>query len=829
MAANNDTRVVRRRGGPLPQLELKATTATPQRSVTLAAPTTTTTVTGAAPVVSATFQAAPDSNTTIPPDTCGTVGPDALLVTLNDRVRVQSKSNGALVIADQTPAQFWSAAGGTSPFDPSSVYDVLGGRYVVCAADAAESANSALLVAVSTGASATAGWYKFRIDADASNLAWADFPRLGVNQRWVTISVNMFSVAANAFQYAALFVIDKATLYAGSLSVTRIALSASDGGGWCPALSVLDQSLSANVHHVVQRYTPNAGDGNGYLRVGAVQSTGGTPTFVSQLFLVAGPAWSDAPPTLTNGGFLPQLGSTSRIDAGDDRVQNVVGAAGTLWLAHTVFLPATATPSRAAVQWWQLNVGSLSVAQRNLVDGGLTSRQYAFPSVTCTTDSTRALIGFSVFGTDIYASAGYVTWEASSGANNASAPVIFKAGETTYYKTFGGTENRWGDYSATRTDPSLPNTTLWTIQEYAASPANTWGTWWARVDFSAPIPPPTTMRRSPYALVGSDPRTSLAVYTRPASARSEWRWRTLTDAAPVYTAAWGDSSFERPAAARFGAGVNPVSGGASMVAVYGDRPDEVSVLHAVVNNTLPTGASLPAYIGSRVTVGGDFQASNAGDWFLWGNLEGGSSDTVYDRIVVVRTRSGNVQWSAINTISCLVDTNVAPAVLNWGTTGDIPLLGDVLGIGRDQYVVYRPSTSTWYAIDPRNLSNVLVRAFGAGSNVVPVLGDWLGKGYDQLGTWSPASAEWLVLDQLAPGAQPISRIWGNVGDLPLEGCFQTRGVADFAVWRPSNLTWYIGGGVGGPGATVTFGVASTDLPIPAAAVYWRGKRMGLFA
>ena len=58
---------------------------------------------------------------------------------------------------------------------------------------------------------------------------------------------------------------------------------------------------------------------------------------------------------------------------------------------------------------------------------------------------------------------------------------LLKAGENPYFKDFGSGRNRWGDYSATCVDP-VDDLTLWSIQEYASSPANDWGTWWGRLD-----------------------------------------------------------------------------------------------------------------------------------------------------------------------------------------------------------------------------------------------------------------------------------------------------------------------------------------------------------
>ena len=50
--------------------------------------------------------------------------------------------------------------------------------------------------------------------------------------------------------------------------------------------------------------------------------------------------------------FAPQLGSSNKIMNNDDRMQNCVYRNGSLWCAHTVFLPA-GSATRSAVQWWQ--------------------------------------------------------------------------------------------------------------------------------------------------------------------------------------------------------------------------------------------------------------------------------------------------------------------------------------------------------------------------------------------------------------------------------------------------------------------------------------------
>ena len=104
------------------------------------------------------------------------------------------------------------------------------------------------------------------------------------------------------------------------------------------------------------------------------------------------------------------------------------------------------------------------------------------------------MVGFSQFASNQFASAGYAVRLGTDALGTMRDPFIYKAGEDYYAKTFGGTRNRWGDYSATRIDP-VNELDMWAVQEYAGTrttpDANTvsnnsrWGTWWAKVALPA--------------------------------------------------------------------------------------------------------------------------------------------------------------------------------------------------------------------------------------------------------------------------------------------------------------------------------------------------------
>jgi hypothetical protein len=108
---------------------------------------------------------------------------------------------------------------------------------------------------------------------------------------------------------------------------------------------------------------------------------------------------------------------------------------------------------------------------------------YAYPSIAVNRNND-VLIGYSRFSSSQFASANYAYRAGTDPVNTLQPDVVLKAGEASYNKTFGGPSNRWGDYSNTQVDP-IDDKALWTIQEYAASPANTWGTWWGRLGYVA--------------------------------------------------------------------------------------------------------------------------------------------------------------------------------------------------------------------------------------------------------------------------------------------------------------------------------------------------------
>ncbi|MBI3008434.1 MAG: fibronectin type III domain-containing protein, partial [Candidatus Omnitrophica bacterium] len=121
-----------------------------------------------------------------------------------------------------------------------------------------------------------------------------------------------------------------------------------------------------------------------------------------------------------------------------------------------------------------------------------TSRWYYYPSIAVNSNSDAG-IGFSGSSTSEYAGAYYTARQSSDTTGTMQSVAALKTGLASYYKTYSGTENRWGDYSATCIDPD-DDLRFWTLQEYASTPAATgtdrdrWGTWWGTFALSPTAP-----------------------------------------------------------------------------------------------------------------------------------------------------------------------------------------------------------------------------------------------------------------------------------------------------------------------------------------------------
>jgi len=174
------------------------------------------------PLASDSFQGLRDNLQYIPPDTHGAVGTNYLVAVGNGSVQIQARSGA--VVSLTTLDNFWSSVlpnVSLGTFDPKILYDATRDRFIFTACYAGFDTNSSVLIGVSATGDPTGNWFLYRIQADATGLLWADYPSIGFNRNWVVVTMNMFTIAAGAFDHANVYIFDKANLMAGGATANN--------------------------------------------------------------------------------------------------------------------------------------------------------------------------------------------------------------------------------------------------------------------------------------------------------------------------------------------------------------------------------------------------------------------------------------------------------------------------------------------------------------------------------------------------------------------------------------------------------------------------------
>lgn len=441
------------------------------------------------PAPNITFDGSTDQGQIIPPDGGGAVGPSHVVTTLNDLFRFRTKTGTLL----KTVAMdlFFDPTGARSFSDPHIKYDHFSNRWIACAITIDEGTNNFEAVAVSATADPTGIWKTYYFESDPDAVLFNDYPLMGFNQKWIAVSGNMFNNTTGDFQAVLLFVLDKAAMYAGQdviigTNAARIlakenggvGLSSGLAGNACPVIPLQSEAANAPMY-IAQNWSGSLST----IRISSITGTLPNVTWDvnNSVFYQGGTAWNHNWTTGATANCAPQLGETRLIAQNDARINNAFLVNGSIWAAHSIFL--TTPVQHTAVQWWQVNPSS-GVVQRGRVDDPTGARHRSFPSIVVNKNED-VLVGYATFQNTIFPSASYVFRSANLPRNQMDNEVVFKPGLGSYYKTFGGTRNRYGDYGTGALDPV--DGSLWTLNHYAAARVGTgdgasrWGTWWAQV------------------------------------------------------------------------------------------------------------------------------------------------------------------------------------------------------------------------------------------------------------------------------------------------------------------------------------------------------------
>jgi FlgD Ig-like domain len=394
---------------------------------------------------------------------------------------------------------------GTPGFNPRVIYDQYAGRFLVVVLERWDTASgnasnqSRILLAISKTSDPNDGFWFHAINSkvNVSGVdSWVDFPGVAVDDKAVYITGNMFSFGATSvYEGVRLWIVSKTAAYADN----------------DPFISLIVRNPYASAGAVTTTIpthmfgTPPTGSGGrpmGTFLLAYSGITDGTYEYL-QIVEVTDPLQTAGGPYFTVQQLevgdidnpmlaLPdaiQGGSAWAIETNDRRMLSAVWRGNKLYCAANIRGAALSPDANQCVaRWWRLNTAS-TIALTQADAGNVTGEDIAagthtyYPAVMVDADGNMA-VGFSASGPSVYPGAYYATRLSGDPAGVISAPTALALGVDYYRRYFGGTSNRWGNYSGIAL--SQPDQTdFWIFNQYAgprgSGPTGENGRWHTRL------------------------------------------------------------------------------------------------------------------------------------------------------------------------------------------------------------------------------------------------------------------------------------------------------------------------------------------------------------
>jgi hypothetical protein len=394
-----------------------------------------------------------------PPDTNGAVGLTQYVQMVNEGYQVFNKTTGASILGPTAITTIWSGFGGVCQTngngDPVVLYDHIANRWLI-SQFAGTSVPTDECVAISTSSDATGTYNRYAFHLGSN---FFDYPHLGVWPDGYYMAMNVFNAAGTAFLGPQAFAFDRAKMLAG-LPATFVTPGVTGGGSEPPFLpSDLDGAI-----------LPPAGTANpfvsfpgtGVYKVRLFHADFATPANTTFTLIGSPAAAGFTALCTTTRNCVPQVGTTSKLDAIGDRLM--------FRLAYRKFTDGhdavvgnytVSAGGVAGVRWFELrNVTTApTVFQQSTYQPDTTWRWMGSAAMD---QSGNLAIGFSASSASINPQIRY------AGRLTTDAINTLGQGEATLFSGTGsqsGTGNRWGDYSALTVDP-VDDCTFWYTQEY---------------------------------------------------------------------------------------------------------------------------------------------------------------------------------------------------------------------------------------------------------------------------------------------------------------------------------------------------------------------------
>ncbi len=448
----------------------------------------------------------------IPADPHGAVGQNHICHVVNVSIQCHLK-DGTSVFAESLDSFF---SDGDDLFDPRIVYDAREDRFVVLVLSKVDDGTalndrSEMLLAVSDDGDPAGTWYTqsfnmreiFTVNNE-STACWFDYPAVAVDEDALYVTGNFFSFDSqnqDSFCDSWVGIYDKGLYNGGGAESTEIFFGdpnenfgQQDFDSTLQPAQILGTGPPDTTGTWLFQYSGlhDTGTGNDFWLVTRIDDPVSNPSFTSE-FVSLG----DVDDTSTSIPNAPQPGGTTLVETNDRRALDAVWRDGVLWGTTTVLPPTgdlgggpNANEATALFAQIDVSVSPMSpIAVEPLGGEDVDAEAHTyFPSVTVDA-SGNAAFGFTLSSPNTFVGSYLVT---RPDGGSLGSTLLAQEGQGHYERTFSGSRNRWGDYSAVRIDPS--DGSVWTINKVAlteeascTSDCGRWGTY--LVNFPAGVLP----------------------------------------------------------------------------------------------------------------------------------------------------------------------------------------------------------------------------------------------------------------------------------------------------------------------------------------------------